>query len=87
MRMVFPGKEVANTVEAARRGVPWAVRKMNGTDKNGMPDKYRKRFNNWSFLMDAPFLISDQCCFEMKENPLIQYENASGKKPIVRAAC
>lgn len=79
----FPGKEVASTVEAARRGVPWAVRKMNGADKNGMPDKYRKRFNKWSFLMDAPFLISDQCCLEMKEDPLIQYENESGKKPIV----
>lgn len=79
----FPGKEVASAVKAARQGTPWAVRKLDGVNKNGMPSKYRERYVKWKVLIDAPFLISDQCCFEMKEKPLLQYEKESGKKPIV----
>ena len=68
----FPGKEVAGAVEAARRGAPWAVRKLNGVNKNGISSKYRRRYIKWNVLIDAPFLISGQCCFQMKEKPLLQ---------------
>lgn len=79
----FPGKEVAGAVEAARRGTPWAVRKLSGINKSGIASIYRRRYVKWNILLDAPFLISDRCCYEMKEKPLLQYEKESGKKPIV----
>lgn len=79
----FPGKEIAGTVYAARRGAKWAARKLDGTNMDGTPSAYRRRYAKWNVLTGAPFLISDQCCFQMKEKPILQYEKESGKKPIV----
>lgn len=79
----FPSKEVAGTVEAARRGAPWAVKKLNGADKNGIPNRYRRRYVKWNVLIDAPFLISNRCCLQMKEKTLLRYEKESRKKPII----
>lgn len=80
----FPGKEIADAVEAARRGTPWAVRKLNGVNKNGMPSKYRKRYVKWKVLIDAPFLISDQCCFEMKKSLFCSMKRKAGRNPLSR---
>jgi 3'-phosphoadenosine 5'-phosphosulfate sulfotransferase (PAPS reductase)/FAD synthetase len=37
----------------------------------------------WRFLLNAPFLISDECCRMMKKNPICVYEKKSGKKPFM----
>ena len=37
----------------------------------------------WKPYIDAPFLISDQCCTKLKKDPFKDYEKRTGKKPIV----
>lgn len=37
----------------------------------------------WRFLLDAPFLISDKCCYHMKERPLNTYSRKTGRKGFV----
>ena len=39
----FPSKDVAEAIEAARRGLKWAINKLNGLDGKGNPDPYRKQ--------------------------------------------
>jgi 3'-phosphoadenosine 5'-phosphosulfate sulfotransferase (PAPS reductase)/FAD synthetase len=53
-------------------------KRIHGDDKsNGkLPSK-------WLYLLDAPFKISDRCCYALKKNPVKKYEKESGKKPIV----
>jgi 3'-phosphoadenosine 5'-phosphosulfate sulfotransferase (PAPS reductase)/FAD synthetase len=36
----------------------------------------------WKFLIDAPFKISDKCCFVIKKQPSMIYENETGRKQI-----
>ena len=82
-------KEVANTVYGARHGGgigKWKttrLKRLTGEllDKDGK----KSRFNceKWSFLLDAPFEISDQCCSVMKKKPAKQYEKRTGRKPII----
>lgn len=33
----------------------------------------------WSFLLDAPFEISEQCCGALKKRPMISYEKQTGR--------
>lgn len=37
----------------------------------------------WTFLIDAPFKISDECCTYLKKNILKQYEKDTKRKPII----
>lgn len=37
----------------------------------------------WHYLLDAPFKISDHCCFVLKKQPLFEYERLTGSKPFV----
>ena len=37
----------------------------------------------WKYLVDAPFKISDRCCYVMKKAPFKSYENMTKRKPIV----
>jgi len=41
--------------------------------------------NKWRFLLDAPFEISDKCCYYLKKSPSVCYERATGRKPILGA--
>lgn len=79
----FPSKDVAEAIEAARRGLKWAINKLNGLDGKGNPDPYRKQYKKWLPLIDAPFKISHKCCLDMKEYPVQKYERETGRKPIV----
>lgn len=36
----------------------------------------------YTFLIDSPFLVSDQCCNVMKKKPLKKYGKETGRKPI-----
>lgn len=37
----------------------------------------------WKPYIDAPFLISDKCCFHLKKEPFKRYEKETGRKPVV----
>lgn len=41
-----------------------------------IPDKYK-------YLLDAPFKVSEKCCYYLKKKPMKDYEKASGRKPYV----
>ena len=37
----------------------------------------------WTHLIDAPFLVSDQCCNVMKKNPAKKWQKETGRMPIL----
>lgn len=37
----------------------------------------------WHKLLDAPFAVSDHCCWVVKKQPLFDYEKRTGSKPFV----
>lgn len=37
----------------------------------------------YAYLIDAPFLVSDQCCNVMKKRPAKKYSKETGRKPIL----
>lgn len=77
-------KEMADSVYQARKN-PNCVRakKLHGEmlDKNG--DKSIWNCDNWAFLLDAPFLISGECCRIVKKSTAHAYESTTRRKPII----
>lgn len=47
------------------------------------PGKMGKLPDKWHFLLDAPFKISDRCCYMLKKQPLYAYHKSRGLFPIV----
>lgn len=39
--------------------------------------------NKWKFLIDAPFKISDRCCYKLKKEPIARYERETRNKPFI----
>jgi len=80
----FPvvSKELSRIIYYARRGSFWAVQKMLGNFKNGEKAERYQRYIKYQYLLDAPFLISDGCCDEMKIKPFKRFEKLSGLHPI-----
>lgn len=78
-------KEVAGSVYEARKN-PNCVRakKLRGEllDKDGNHSLYN--CDNWEFLLEAPFQISDRCCHVMKKASAHRYEGATKEKPSLR---
>lgn len=76
-------KEVANNVWLARRGNKYRMMRLRGEmlDKDG--NKSIWNCDNWAFLLDAPFLVSLECCHIMKKRAAHTYERESREKPIV----
>lgn len=76
-------KEVAGNVWSARRGNKYRMMRIRGEmlDKDG--NKSIWNCDNWAFLLDAPFLISSECCRIMKKRAAHTYERESREKPIV----
>ena len=80
----FPSKEVALAIHYARKGAPWALKRLQGLNGDDTPSQYCKSYYaKWIYLVDAPFKISDNCCGIMKEAPIKKYERESGKHPMV----
>ena len=77
-------KEVAGTIYEARKN-PNCVRakKLRGEllDRDGKPSAYN--CDNWQFLLDAPFPISDRCCHVMKKASAHRYDAKAKQKPMV----
>jgi 3'-phosphoadenosine 5'-phosphosulfate sulfotransferase (PAPS reductase)/FAD synthetase len=83
-------KEIAQMVRGARIGLSrndgsylYWIQKLKGEhrDKNGNLSKFNAK--KWGFLLDAPFLISEQCCNVMKKNPAKLYEKETGRRAIL----
>ena len=49
--------------------------------KNGEKSQYN--CENWKFLLNAPFKISNKCCDVMKKEPLHRFQKTNNKKPII----
>lgn len=75
---VFPSKETAEKIYYAKRGRQWAMRRMQGLNKDGSPSTFLKRYKRWAFLVDSPFNISGKCCGVMKKKPFHDYAKAHG---------
>ena len=84
------GKEVAQCIKEARIGLKnndgtyqYRIDKLNGThkDKNGNLSQYN--MPKWKFLLDAPFMISDECCPITKKRPAIDFEKENDMHPIM----
>ena len=76
-------KEVSNAVAGAKEGNT-RYERLCGTliDKNtGELSKYN--CEKYKFLLNAPFLISDMCCDQMKKIPGANYQEQTGRKPIL----
>lgn len=72
-------KAVSHAVGIARRNPNGRVANNQfNPDKKGRFDFYR-----WRHLIDAPFCVSDKCCYVMKKKPAQQYQKDTGRKPIL----
>lgn len=82
-------KEVSNCVRQARKSIAagdgntYRVRRIQGTLKgpDGQPSKYN--IPQWGYLVDAPFLISEECCSLIKKDPANRYGQETGRVPIL----
>lgn len=54
------------------------VRQIRGLETGSAFNK-----GKWEFLLDAPFLISEQCCDELKKKPMKKYQKETGKVPFI----
>ena len=77
------GKDVSNCIEGARKGQKYRLDRLDGSIKS--PDGGKSRYDNskYSYLLKAPFKISEKCCNEMKKKPFKKYEKKTGKKGYV----
>lgn len=76
-------KDVARRIYYARRGSNWAVKHLQGLNKDGTFSQFNQRFMKWAYLVDAPFLITDYCCNVMKKRPLHRFSKETGAMQLV----
>lgn len=81
-------KEVSQIIEEARRHettgkYAYRIKRLNGEllDKNGNKSIYN--CERWKFLLDAPYLISNKCCNEMKKKPAKRFEKERQLKAVI----
>lgn len=81
-------KEVSNNIYYAKKNlesgkITTRVQKVRGElkDNDGNLSKYN--CDQWSSLLEAPFLIGNKCCDVMKKAPFKKYEAETGRKPIL----
>lgn len=76
-------KSVCNCVRLAKKNIAdgkdtLRVRQIKGLEKGS---KFNK--GKWQFLLDSPFLISEQCCDELKKKPFKKWEKENKKYPMM----
>lgn len=86
----FPiiSKEIARKISKVRRSkrdreTLVYYKKLTGTyidPKTGKPSIFNSP--QYKYLLDAPFVVSDLCCDEMKKNPAHKYAKETGRNPI-----
>lgn len=77
------GKDVAKIIYYARKGSDWAIKRLNGINIDGSASEFKKRYQKYKFLADAPFVVSSLCCNVMKKTPAHKYEKETGRKPLI----
>lgn len=81
----FPvvSKEVSKSVSLARGGNVRASQKLRGElyDADGKKSPYNQRKHG--YLLDAPFKISDKCCYHLKKSPVHKYERQTKRAGIL----
>ena len=71
-------KRVASYIQTARRNPDsQRARWIRGEDETKFVS------SKWAYLIDAPFLISANCCDVMKKAPFHKYGRTTGRKPII----
>lgn len=73
-------KEVASCISLARMGNVKAINKLNGLESSV---GYNCHYEKYKYLLDAPFKISDYCCYHIKKAPMKAYEKSSNRKAFV----
>lgn len=53
-------------------------KRLNGDSKGRF-----KLAKKWRYLLEAPFLISSQCCYHLKKSPMFSYDNRTKSVPII----
>jgi len=76
-------KDVARIVHYAKKGSQWALNKLDGINNDGSHSVFKQRYKKWKHLIDAPFDISDECCYVIKKRPIKLYEKESKARPFV----
>lgn len=61
----------------------YAYKEFNGIRNMTSGKKSYHNKERYKFLLEAPFLISHQCCIQMKEKPCVEYERQHMVKPIL----
>jgi len=54
--------------------------RLKGKGKKGNTGKIS---NKWQYLINAPFDISEKCCYYLKKKPAQKFEKETGLKPII----
>lgn len=79
-------KEVSKIVYGARHSKNKKqsyINKLDGLNPDFTRSEYKQMYKKYKFLLDAPFEISNRCCYYSKEKPCIDYEKESGNKAII----
>lgn len=76
-------KDISLRIGYAQKGRPWALNAVKGLNNDGTESEFKQRYKRYAYLVDAPFLISDNCCAVMKKKPAKRYEKETGRKAIV----
>lgn len=69
------GKNLAHWVDLAQRGHPSGIKQMNAETKYG--------YKSYKWMVDAPFKISDKCCYKLKKEPAALYHKETGRAPLI----
>jgi len=78
-------KEVSKNISRYRNTKHEWVRQYRkyGIKRDGSKGKAGVIPKKWWAMIDAPFKISDMCCYQLKINPIKKYEKLSGLKPVI----
>jgi len=74
-------KRTAQYIKEVRNADGWTATKrlrLTGVKSNGERSKLGMIPKKWHYLCDAPFSVSDRCCFWMKKRPSRQVNEAFG---------
>lgn len=78
------GKEMGHY----KYGKPFRVLQLEGavphTEKGQITGEFSSRYNKakWRFLLDAPFNVSNRCCYVMKKGPMSLYASKTKRRPM-----
>lgn len=76
-------KTISNIISTAKEGnTRWE--RLHGTFINKNTGKLSLyNCSKYKYLLDAPFKISDRCCYFLKKQPVKEYTKSSNKKPML----